>query len=299
MAEVHQPTDVGEAGSILAELGDEAVAVAGGTDVLLERRLGRIDPGHLVDLSGLTGLDRVERHDGTFRVGALARLGTVLGDVPVRDELPALAEAAAGVGTPLVRNMATLGGNVCQAAPHGEVTPALLVHDAVATVAGPDGERQVATADLVIGPRETSLATGELLTAITVPAPADHGATYIPFDPAGVGVAVGLRVADGAVTEARVALCWCVPFPQRVADAEAALLGAEAITGEVLAQLAGAVAAACDPPHDPVYGPVDHRRHVAGVLSGRAARVAWQRAAGSWPVGELCPPGGPGSEEAT
>lgn len=291
VVDVHLPSVVDEAVASLDEV-DGAVPVAGGTDVLLDRRLGRTVPTALVDLAGLPELVGLRADGDGVWIGAMTRLEALVTDRRLRDRLPALVEGALGIGTPLLRGMATVGGNLCRAAPHGEIAPALLVHDAMLTVVGPAGVRELPSDRFLLDTERTALGRGELLIAATVPVREEFGAAYVPFDPAGVGVAVGVGVRDGRVHGARVAVCATVPVPRRVRTAEAVLDGVSQLDADVLADLRAAVGEACHPPHDVVHGPADHRRHVTGVMAARAAHIAWLRATSGWRQGALSPPGG-------
>jgi carbon-monoxide dehydrogenase medium subunit len=190
------------------------------------------------------------------------------------------------LGSVQIRNMATVGGNVCHATPSADMPPALLVHDGRAEIAGAAGTRAVALSALFSGPGTTTLAPGELLTSIHARAPADSGSCYLrqtvrwSMDLAGVGAAAYVRVSAGAVADARVALGAVAPVPLLVSDAGAPVVGRP--FDVEAARRAGQIAAAAARPITDARGTAEYRRRVVEVLVARALHIAWRRATGTW-----------------
>ena len=305
MSECYRPGSVSEAVAILADTPD-ATIIAGGTDLVIDRRLGRADPhAPLVDVTGLDEL-RGPRWDGDeLHIGSAATIRQVECDPTVIARAPALAEAARVLGSVQIRNMATLGGNLCNASPAAELAPPLMAHDAVATVHGPNGTRRLPVAALATGPRTTSLKAGEILTSVRLRVPPRSGSCYVrqtvrwAMDLAGVGVAAWvLTDGDGAeatVKEARLALGAVAPTAVLVPGLDLLLAG-QPLTAERLGAVSAAASEACEPISD-TRGTAQHRRHVAGVLAARALSIAHARAAGLWPGG-LAPVNGRASAGA-
>lgn len=293
MPDLYVPERLEDAVGFIAAHPGAALPIAGGTDVLIDARVGRVDPEWLVDLSPL-GLAGLERDGETLRIGALTRIRELELDEELAAEAPALVEAARVLGSVQIRTMATVGGNLCHATPSAEMPPALLVHEAEVEIAGPGGARSFPLAALFAGPGRTTLGAGELLTAVRVRVPAaSAGSCYLrqtvrwSMDLAGVGVAAALEVDGSIVSAARVALGAVAPVPLLVPEAAAAVLGS-GLTEEAAAAAGAAAAAACSPISD-ARGTAEYRRDVTAVLVRRALTIAWLRATGSWPSGVLAP----------
>ncbi len=304
MADVYVPESVADAIGFLAANAGTSTPIAGGTDVLIDTRVGRIDPEWLVDLSPLAALSGITLDGDALEIGALTRVRALELDNGLARGATAIVEAARVLGSVQIRTMATLGGNLCHATPSAELPPALLVHDAVARIAGPDGERELPLADLFAGPGRTTLAPGELLTAVrATPSSPSGGSCYLrqtvrwSMDLAGVGVAASVEAEGGVVTRARVALGAVAPVPLLAVEAAAAVQGAEA-TPDALERAGDLAAAACSPISD-ARGTAAYRRQVVAVLVARALRIAWLRATGSWPEGVLARPNGVLAEEGS
>ena len=276
--------------------GGRAFPVAGGTDLVIDRRLGRIEPEWLVDLSRLDDLRGVEWSVDAVTIGALTTIRAIELDPSLAARAAAIVDAARVLGSVQVRTMATLGGNLAHATPSAEMAPPLLVHDARVDVVGPAGRRSIALEDLFEAPGRTSLGSAELLASVRVPVTDDAASCYLrqtvrwAMDLAGVGVAVLVRVADGVIADAHVALGAVAPVPLLVP--EAARVVVDSPFDERSAHEAGEVAADASRPITDARGPDDYRRHVVGVLVARALRVAWSRATGT-SVDRIAPHGLP------
>ena len=294
MPELFVPSRLEDALEFMAEHAGFAMPIAGGTDVMIDTRVGRASPDWLVDLSPLETLAGLAFDGDVLRIGALTRIRALELDAEVARRATAVVEAARVLGSVQIRTMATVGGNICHATPSAEMPPVLLVHDAVAAVAGPDGERTLLLPELFAGPGRTTLKSSELLTAVTLRAPEEHsGSCYLrqtvrwAMDLAGVGVAAAVEADGGVVTGARVALGAVAPIPLLVDEAAAAVLGGP-LTLETAAEAGARAADACSPITD-ARGTAEYRRQVVAVLVARALRIAWLRATGQWPAGVPAP----------
>ena len=277
------PTTVDDAQALLAADRD-AIVFAGATDVVPQMRGGRPEPSLLVDLKKIERLMSVSLTDDIWRVGAAAPAGALTADADLTADFPGLVEAAGLIGSDQIQNRSSLGGNLCNASPAADSVPALVANEAVAVVAGADGERRVRVADVVTGPGRTSLAHDEIVVCFELARPpartADAYLRLIPrteMDIAVVGAAVRLTLdGDGAVGAAAVVLGAVAPTVIRVPAAEAALVGSR-LDEAALAAAASAASDACNPIDDK-RGTIAYRRQVAGVLARRAACIAADRA---------------------
>lgn len=278
------PTTVDEAVAALAEKGEAARPLAGGTDILVQMRGGRRAVDRIVDVKKIPDLNELSYDpQNGLRVGAAVPCHRIYEDDAIAEAYPGIMDAATLIGGIQIQGRASLGGNLCNAAPSGDSIPALIAHHAVAEVAGPGGRRDVPVEDFCTAPGRTVLGPGEFLVAIRMPTPpANFGASYLRFIPrnemdiavAGAGASV---VMDGdTVTACRVALASVAPTPVLAGEAGAALVGREP-TNEVLAQAAEAARAAAKPISD-MRGTAEYRTHLVGVLTTRALRNAIQRA---------------------
>lgn len=294
MPELFVPEGLDDAIGFMAAHAGSALPVAGGTDVMIDTRVGRVRPEWLVDLTPLRSLAGTTLADEVLSLGALTTIRTVELDPELARRATALVEAARVLGSVQIRTMATVGGNLCHATPSAEMPPALLVHDAVAEIAGPGGERSRPLGDLFAGPGRTTLEPGELLTGVRLRVPAAAaGSCYLrqtvrwSMDLAGVGVAASVEVEGTTVTRARIALGAVAPVPLLVGEAAEAVVGTE-LSAEAADEAGARAAAACSPITD-ARGTAEYRRQVVAVLVSRALRVSWLRATGSWPAGVPAP----------
>jgi carbon-monoxide dehydrogenase medium subunit len=278
------PRTVAEAVDHLGRHGAEARVLAGGQSLVRLMNTRLATPAVIVDINRVEGLDAIAVENGSVRIGALARQRAAeLSDV-VRAEAPLFAEAGGHVAHPSVRRRGTVVGSIAFADPSAELPAALLALDGEAIVSGPAGERTVAAADLFTGAFATSLAPGELITAVRIPrqtAPRSGSAwvevsrRHGDLPVCGAGAVVTLD-EGGAIASARVALCGVGATPVRASAVEEALAGAEP-TDEAIARAADRAARDLDPPSDP-HGSADFRRHLAVVMTRRSVQRAAERA---------------------
>ena len=261
--------------------------LAGGSDLIVQMRSGRIQPRRIVDLKRIPELIGI-RADGAGGTGwwiAAATSCAVIGaHAGLRAAWPGVVEAACLIGSPQIQGRASIGGNLCNASPAADSVPALIAAGAVCVVASQAGQRECPVEQMLQGPGRNTLAPGELLLAIRLPArAASSGDAYLRLIPrtemdiAVVGVGVNLSLdAQGRVTQARIALGAVAPTALLVAEAAQAIQGSTLDTA-ACQRLEVAVRAACRPIDDK-RGTAAYRTRVAGVLATRAARIAYQRA---------------------
>ena len=283
--EIALPSSVDECLPLLATHGGAAKLVAGGTDLLPQLKNGLLHPAFVIDLSGVAELRAIAVADGGgLRIGAGVTARELELDPRVRSRYPALAESAALVGSVQVRNLATLGGNLCNAAPSADMAPPLVALDAEAVIAGPKGRRRVPVGEFFRGVRSTVLAADDLLVELLVPAPGSNsGGCYLRHTPrreldiAVVGVASQLTLDNGVCAKARIALAAVAPTPVRAAAAEQALVG-QTVTPAVIERAAALAVEAARPISDQ-RGSAEFRRHLVRVLTRRTLGTALARAA--------------------
>jgi carbon-monoxide dehydrogenase medium subunit len=284
--ELATPTSVEECLKTLAQRGPEAKLLAGGTDLLPQLKNHLLKPACVIDVSGVADLRIVEGDARRgFRIGASVTARTLEQHAGIRSAYPALAESAALVGSIQVRNLATLGGNMCNAAPSADMAPPLMALEAEAVIAGPKGRRRVPVAEFFLGVRRTVLAPDELLLEFAVPAPAARsGGHYLRHTPrreldiAVVGVSSEVVLTDGVCGKARIALAAVAPTPVRATAAEQALQG-QPLTAAAI-ERAAELAVQAARPIDDQRGSADFRRHLVRVLTRRTLTRALERASG-------------------
>jgi carbon-monoxide dehydrogenase medium subunit len=282
--EYHRPGTVAEALAVLAEVGHDGKVLAGGQSLvpLLNMRLAA--PRHLVDVNWLAELDEVACGPDAVRVGALARHARVEHDRDATGAVPLLGQAIGDIAHTTVRNRGTVVGSLVHADPAAEL-PAVLVllGGSVELASAGNGPRRVAAADFFVGPLESALRPGELATAAVFPRPpAGSGGAWVELarrhgDYAVCGAGVLVRLDQGLrVASARAALISVGPVPVPV-DLTDALGGQPHDAADWAA--AGRLAAAAVDPEDDIHASAAYRRHLAGVLTARAARAAAAHAA--------------------
>ena len=272
----HAPESLADLHGLLHRYGAGARMFVGGTDVIVRLRHGAMKPAALIDLKRVQELsDRLEQHGDSIRIGARVTMTTILGDERIRRWFPALVEAAAVVGSIQIRNRATLVGNVCNASPAADTVPVLLVHGAVANIAGPAGERRVPLSEFFVGPGRTVLESGELVVSLDLPIPSGPvGAAFGRLTRRrGVDLAViNLCVLLEAGRPARMAFGAVAPTPILSVDTTGALDGSTEWTDASERALASMLTSTR--PISDVRGGRDYRAAMLPVL----ARRAWQTA---------------------
>ena len=283
MLSFNNPTTVDAAVAWLTQDSGRRV-LAGGTDLLVQLRGGRLKAEGILDLKRIPELKAIRAEKGGFRIGA-AVSGAEIGEHPaITNMWPGVVEALNLIGSTQIQGRASLGGNLCNASPAADSVPALIAAGAVCSIAGPSGRREVPVETIVTAPGKTILAPGEFIVDFWLPPQAKQaGDAYLRFIPrtemdiAVVGVGVNLELdGQGRCTRARVALGAVAPRPLLVEAAGSALVGTT-VDAAALAALAAAASAACAPITDK-RGTIEFRTQVAGVLARRAASLALTRA---------------------
>jgi aerobic carbon-monoxide dehydrogenase medium subunit len=276
------PKSVEETVALLAQHGEDAKVLAGGQSLIPAMRFRLASPTLLIDINNLAELEYVREENGHLAIGALAREVMLEESDAVAYSFPLLADAARVIADPLVRNRATVGGNIAHADPANDHPAVMLAYGAQVVAHGPNGTRVIPIDDFFVGMFETSLQPGELLTEIRIPRPpADSGGAYVKNerkvgDYAVSAVAVQLVMNGSAIGSARIALTNVNSMPMRAVNAERALIG-QAPGDEVLEAAGRAAAAECDPSAD-LRGSVEYKRDLTRVLTKRAIRKALERA---------------------
>lgn len=280
------PTSVQEAVALLAGAAGLAKPMAGGTDLLVQLRSGRLKPELIVDTKQIPGMIGIREEAGGFVIGGATSGAMLEAHAALKAAWPGVVEAMDLIGSEQIQGRASLAGNLCNASPAADSVPAMIAAAAVAVIVGPNGERTAPVESIVVSPGRTSLARDEFILAIRLPPrPAHAGDAYLRFIPrtemdiavVGCGVNVTLDAA-GVCTAARVSLGAVAPTPLLVAEAAAVLVGHK-LDEATLANLDAAARAACKPISDK-RGTIEYRTKVAGVLARRAAAIAFERAAG-------------------
>lgn len=280
------PTTVEDAVGLLSKAKGTARVLAGGTDLLVQMRTGRVEPSLIVDIKKIPQIRKIKSEKGGFRVGAAVAGAEMSEHAAVCKAWPGIVEAFDLIGSTQIQGRASMGGNLCNASPAADSVPALVAAGATATVAGPKGTREVPVEKIPAGPGKTSLAKGEFVVDIVLPArKAGTGDAYLRFIPrtemdiAVVGVGICLTLdKSGTCTAARVAVGAVAPTVLLVEDAAKALIGTK-LDDAAMAALDKAVQAACKPIDDK-RGTIAYRTKVSGVLARRAAAIAAERAKG-------------------
>lgn len=267
------------AGALDALRAEDAAPLAGGTNLLVDMRARRDGPKTLVNLGGLPELRLIARSEGHISVGGGVTVAALLSDPIIAEEAPALRHAATMFGGALVRNTATVAGNLCFGSPAADLAPPLLALDAELVLMSAAGSRTVALEDFFVGLRQSAILRGEIVTELRWPVPPSGSVSR--FYKLGlrkgdaiavVGVAVSLSAENGACTRARIALGAVAPVVMRAHEAEAVLMG-ETLTPEVIDEAARQAVAACAPIDD-IRASADYRRHAVEVLTRRLVAQA-------------------------
>jgi CO/xanthine dehydrogenase FAD-binding subunit len=276
----YQPEGLSEAFHLMEKSGESGKYIAGGTDVIVRIKQKVIQPDALISLRGIDSLKGFEV-DGEVSLGSMTLFRDIERSEEMRMACPALVEAVSILANPQVRNVATPGGNISNAAPSADCAPPLLVMDAVLTVAGPGGERKIPIEAFFKGPGKTCMDSSEILTRITAPQ-TDRG-TGMAFLKVGrvsqdiaIANAAALLVMEGETCrKCRIAAGAVAPVPLRLRKVEALLEGKK--VDQELVEEAGRVAGAEVQPITDVRSTKEYRRHISGVLVKNVIQKAMER----------------------
>ena len=283
------PKSIDEAISLLESHGERARYVAGGTDVLVKIKEGKIRPKYLVSLKHIPSLDRVvqDEKSGGLRIGALVTHRMLERSALIRWHFPILHDAVSNIGSVQIRNVATIGGNLVNAVPSADGAIPLITLDARVVIHGPKGQRETELLHFFLGPGQTILDRGEILTEIIVPSPPPGtGSAYIKFGRReamelpllGVGVLLSLEEDMKRCVKARIGLGVAAPTPMRAMEAERFLEGRE--VDEASLEEAGRIAAEESRVRDSIRGAAWYRREMVRVLVRRMGLRSLERARG-------------------
>ena len=282
----HKPSNFLDASEIAANSAGQIRFLAGGTDVLVQMRSDILTPDDLIDIKLIQGVkDITQNNDGSWTLGIGVSGAEMSEHAEFKKAWPGLVEATDLIGSTQIQGRATIVGNLCNGSPAADSVPAQIAAGATVSVIGPSGERIEKVENIPTGPSKTSLKKGELISAIHIPARGKNaGDAYLRFIPrtemdiAVVGCAVSLRLDNGIITEARVALGAVAPTVLLVDECAQAIIGTK-LDKAALKKLAQAAEKACNPIDDK-RGTIEFRTDIAGVLAVRTAKKAYDRAQG-------------------
>ena len=264
----------------LAAAGGDGKILAGGQSLMPMLNFRLLRPSVLIDINRIPGLAFIEDTGDAIKVGALTRHHALETSPVIARHFPVLACAMTHVAHLAIRNRGTIAGSLSHADPAAELPMLAVLLDAELVIAAPSGERKVAARDFLVDALTVDLAADELVTAIVLPKlPASTGWGFEEVarrsgDFALAAVAATLTVSGGKIAQARIAMTGVAPTPRRASDAEALLVG-KALEPALIDAAIASVRAAAEPATD-LHASSDYRRHLVGVLAGRALRTAWR-----------------------
>lgn len=281
-----EPATIKEACSLLAQHRGDAKVIAGGTDLLVKMKQKATKPSYLINIKRIPNLRYMDRDEKGLRIGALATFRDIETSAVITPGFDILAEAAKGMASPQIRNIATVGGNLCNASPAADMVPPLIVLGAKAGIAGLERGGAIPLERFFTGPGKTVLAEDEMLAEIIVPEPPKHtGVAFLKFSlrmkdlaVASVAAAITLDSQNGVCREARVALGSVAPTVIRARSAENMLKG-KTLSEDTIRE-AGELAAKEARPISDVRGSAEYRLELVKVLTRRVLKDALQKASG-------------------
>ena len=283
--EYHAPSSINEATALLARLGEDAKVLSGGQSLIPLMKLRLASPRHLIDINGIPGLAYIREADGFLRIGALTRESELEESDLIRGRYPLLHDTGKVIADPLVRNLATVGGNLAHGDPANDHPATMLALGAEVVATGLKGERRIPIASFFTGPFATALTPDEILVEIRVPIPpARSGGAYLKLerkvgDFATAAVAVQLALGtSGTCDQVGIGLTNVGLTPVKAERAETALKGKR--PDEATITHAARLAAEASQPAADLRGPVEYKKDLVRVLTGRALRRALERAGG-------------------
>ncbi len=281
--EYHAPTSIIEASALLARLGEDAKILSGGQSLIPLMKLRLANPQHLVDINGIPGLSFIREAEGFLRIGALTRESDLEESELIRTRYPLIHDTSQVIADPVVRNLATIGGNLAHADPANDHPAAMLAAGAEIVAAGRGGERRLPIESFFTGPFATALKADEILTEIRVPVPAAKSAgAYLKMerkvgDFATAAVAVQITLdANDVCSRIGIGLTNVGLTPIKAGKAEGALRG-QRLDDKAIKEAARLAADAAQPAAD-LRGPVEYKKDLVRVLTVRALHRALERA---------------------
>jgi len=277
------PTSLDEALELLAQPG-EVRPLAGGTDIIDQLKQNRRNVDLMIDTKRIPELLVLDSNGSGLRIGSAVSCTEVSKFTSGSRRFTALSDSVELIGSVHIQNRATIGGNVCNAAPSADTIPALLIHDAVAQTVSATGEREIPLIDFFAGPGQTVLQKGEILKELVLPVPSQKTTSaYLRFIPrnemdiavAGVGSLIELDASSGQITKARIALASVAPTPVRAYAAEESLLGSP--PNDAAIDRAAVLAVEAAVPITDVRGSADYRKELVKVLTRRTLNICRER----------------------
>ena len=279
--EYFAPETLDEAISLLEDHGPEATVLAGGQSLIPLMKLQLALPAYVVDINRIAGLADITDDDCCLRIGSLTRESDLDRSEAVQTKYPILHDTTSVIADPLVRNMATVGGNLAHGDPANDHPATMLALGAEVVAVGSGGERVIPVSDFFEGPLATALKQGEILTEIRVPAqPEGSGGAYLKLerkvgDYATAGVAAVITVSDGVCQQAGIGLTNAGPIPVKAISAESFLVGKK-LDDEAIREAARLASEEAQPSAD-LRGSEEYKRDMVRVIAGRALRMALDR----------------------
>ena len=285
--EYEAPTTLKQALDLLSQSNGKARLLAGGTDLIDQVRIGRLEPDLIIDVKKIPELNVLLLNDQGLRLGAAVPCSRIYEHADLPSRYSALADSVHIIGGIQIQNRASVGGNICNSGPAADTTPSVIALGGVCVIAGPNGNREVPAEDFCTGPGKNVLQSNELLTEIRFPSrPSNSGSHYRRFIPrnemdiavVGVGASVELSSDKSSIVSARIAIAAVPPTPLFVKDASDALAG-QTIDDALIKKTAEAVKEIVSPITD-MRGTKEYRVHLSGVLTERVLNGAISRAKG-------------------
>lgn len=283
--EFNRPRSIEDALGLLAEWGSEVQFLAGGTDLLIKMRAGALKPELVIDTKKIPELNELTLNDNGLVIGAAVSLRTLYENEAVISTYPALVDSSSLIGSVQVQGRATLGGNLCNAAPSADAIPTLIALGATAYIRSARSDREVPVEEICIAPGKTSLAHDEMLVHVNIPAPAKNAdARFLRFIPrnemdiavVNAAAMVELNETGDTFTSARIAIGSVAPTPLFVKAAGDALIGKPVTEASI--QAAATIARDAATPISDMRGTAEQRKHLVGVFTARVLRDAVERA---------------------
>ena len=278
------PSSLSEAVDLLAQHGDRARILAGGTDIIVQLRTGRRTPDLLIDAKTIPELNEMTYDPSAgLTLGATVSCYQIYGDKAVSKAYPGLIDSASLIGGTQIQGRASIGGNLCNAVPSADSVPGLIAMGVSCKITGPNGTREVPVEDFCTAPGKNVMQPNELLVSLHFPPPKPNfGVNYIRFIPrnemdiAVAGVGVSVELDNNTFKSARIAMAAVAPTPLFVKEAGDALVGKP--VNEESVQLAANIASDAAKPITDMRGTIEYRKHLCEVLSRRALNTAIERA---------------------
>jgi CO/xanthine dehydrogenase FAD-binding subunit len=282
-SEFHDARSLEQVSDLLTRFGPDARLFAGGTDLLIDAKRGRIHPTHVISINNIPSLRGVTPTTDGIRIGALTTVNELSASSTVRTHFPSMLDATQKMAGPQIRNMATVGGNICNANHCADLPPILMVMNAKVSLWSRSDRRELPLEAFFTGPKQTARRHDEVLTEIFVPyPPAKFGAAYARFSLresnaiAVAGVAAGLTLDGSIIRQARIAFSAAAPSPALVREAATVLVGQ--VLDEAALNRATAVAVKASHPISDIRGQADFRLALVDSLTRTALVLAHQRA---------------------